>query len=632
MEKITLCFLTCILFYTAFAQPQVPFHKGVNLTGWFQVENARQIQFKKYTKKDFEQIKSLGCDAIRLPINLHFMTNGAPNYQLDPIFLGFLDEAVNWAEDLQIHLILDNHTFEVSADTDPNVGIILEKVWTQMAAHFKNRSNYIYYEVLNEPHGISDLLWNQIQQKVVKAIRTVDTKHTIIIGPAGWNSYNNLQAMPNYDDSNLIYTFHFYDPFLFTHQGASWVSPSMEPVANIPFPYQANRMPLVPNSLKGTWIEFAYNGYPADGTAQKVRALIDIAARFSTTRNVPVFCGEFGVYIPNSTPTERTNWYSLVRNYLEEKNIPWTIWDYHGGFGLYQPNGNDFFDHDLNVPLLTALDFNVPPQTTYVQQPDSIGFPIFRDCIEQYILESSYGSSQLDFYEKNQPFEGNYCINWANATQYGVIGFDFKPNKDLSKLVANGYGLTMMARSNHPFLRLDVRWLDTKTSATDRPWRRTFTLNLSNLPRDGQWHAVHIPLTQFQESGAWDNGWFNPEGKFDWKAVDRLEIVAEHGALSQYNFWFDQISITKPGLVSTSTLDSSKWKVYPNPTTSLLFIESNAKETFAYQLSDQFGKIVQQASFHQTTRTDIAHLPKGVYYLTILRKHEALGVQKIVKL
>src|SRR5262245_48454782 len=76
---------------------QVPFSKGVNLTSWFQASSAQQIQFSKFTRKDFERIKSLGCDVIRLPINLHAMTNGEPDYTLDPLFLSFLDQAVTWS-------------------------------------------------------------------------------------------------------------------------------------------------------------------------------------------------------------------------------------------------------------------------------------------------------------------------------------------------------------------------------------------------------------------------------------------------------------------------------------------------------------------------------------------------------
>ena len=111
-----------LLLVLSLAAQQAPFSRGVNLTNWFQAGSAQEIQFSKYTYEDFQQIQSLGCDVIRLPINLHFMTDGAPDYNLDPLFLTFLDQAVDWAEDLGIHLILDNHTFDPAEDTDPNIG------------------------------------------------------------------------------------------------------------------------------------------------------------------------------------------------------------------------------------------------------------------------------------------------------------------------------------------------------------------------------------------------------------------------------------------------------------------------------------------------------------------------------
>ena len=87
-------YLTLALFGLLIPIPsagQLPFSKGVNLTGWFQAPNARQIQFSRFSKKDFENIKSLGGDVVRLPINLHAMTSGEPDYILDTLFLKFLE-------------------------------------------------------------------------------------------------------------------------------------------------------------------------------------------------------------------------------------------------------------------------------------------------------------------------------------------------------------------------------------------------------------------------------------------------------------------------------------------------------------------------------------------------------------
>jgi endoglucanase len=353
-------FLLILFAISIVTYPQeLPFHKGVNLTNWFQEGSPQNIQFNKFTKKDFERIKSLGADVIRLPVNLHFMTSGEPEYNLDPLFVYMLDQVIDWAEELKINLILDNHTFDVAQSTSSHIDSILIPVWSHMAARYRDRSKFIFYKILNEPHGISDQRWNEIQLAVLEAIRKIDTLHTVIVGPAGWNSYNNLAAMPVYPDTNLIYTFHFYDPFIFTHQGASWTEPCMVPLSGVPFPYDSI-LPPCPAELKGTWIESGLNNYKNEGTAANVQKLLDIADSFEKSRHVKLYCGEFGVYMLNSPDSNRTYWYKIVREYLESKNIAWTIWDYKGGFGLFKKGSNELFDYDLNIPLVKALGFYAP--------------------------------------------------------------------------------------------------------------------------------------------------------------------------------------------------------------------------------------------------------------------------------
>ena len=82
---------------------------------------------------------------------------------------------------------------------------------------------------------------------------------------------------------------------------------------------------------------------------------------------------------------------------------------------------------------------------------------------------------------------------------------------------------------------------------------------------------MHIPLRDFAEHGAWENEWFNPIGAFDWQAVDRFDIVAEHHALDGIQFWFDELRIVGPAL--TAVLDEAASQPdalalaanYPNP-------------------------------------------------------------------
>lgn len=608
-----------------------PFEKGVNLASWFQTSSVRQVQFSKYTRTDFEQIKSLGCDVVRIPVDLHGMTSGAPDYVPDPLFLRFFDEIIDWAEELEMYVILDNHTFDPSGSTVPAIEEILNKVWPQMAAHFKDRSEFLIYEIKNEPNGIVESTWNAIQGKIIEAIRKVDEKHTIIVGAANWNSFHSLAAMPDYEDDNLIYTFHFYDPFVFTHQGASWVNPTMEPLAGIPFPYDAAKMPGLPSVLNNTWVGSNYNNYSQDGTAEKVKELIDIAVRFRDERNVPIYCGEFGVYIPNSENEDRVRWYQLVSDYLEEKNISRTTWDYIGGFGVFEEGGS-LFDHDLNIPLLEALGFNTPPQTDFVAKPDSVGFPVYTDFIAAKISESSFGSANLNYYSDNQPSEGDYIMHWTNANRYSGIGLTFQPKKDLTYLVEQDYALELLVRTDDSNGRLDIRFVDSKLGATDRPWRIRTTLNGSNLA-NGEWNRVYIPLKNFQEHGSWDNNmWFNPEGKFDWADIDKLEIVAEYGDMGGANWWFDQVRVVNENIsTSLQQLPTLPFKVYPNPTANTVVISGLELADYTYQMVDVYGKIVQSGLLPSKGQLDLAHLQKGMYWLYLKNEAGEFGVEKVVK-
>ncbi len=609
--KITSTFLLFVLFFFTVSpvSSQTPFKRGVNLTNWFQTSGSKQIQFTKYTKKDFENIKSLGCEVIRLPINLFYMTNGKPDYTIDPLFFEFLDQAVSWAETLSIYLMLDNHTNDDLASKNPDLENVLAKVWTQMAGHYKNRSEYLLYEIMNEPNGITTSAWGKIQQTAIDAIRRVDAKHTIVVGPSSFNTYNELSQLPVYMDSNLLYTFHFYDPFLFTHQGATWVTPSMASLANVPFPYGAAQMPTLPADLAGSWVNSSYNNYQNDGTVAKIKQLIDIAVTFKNNRKVPIFCGEFGVYMQNSNDAFRVSWYDAVRNYLEEKGIPWTIWDYQGGFGLFQKGTDALFDYNLNIPLVKALGLTPPAQKTLVIRPDSVGFPIYTDYIGEKIVESdNAGDGTIDYYSTTEPNGGKYCIYWTGSAQYSYIGFDFVPNKDLSALVTNNFAVSFLVRGNTPGTKFDIRFVDTKTAdPLDHPWRMGYTIDETMAPMDGKWHKIYVPLKNFKDQGSWDNGWINPTGSYDWKATDNFLLVSEQGDLKGKSLWFDSIYLTNKDTlkINNSTITGISAipqrgnlisvRVYPNPANNsvTIYYEIKTSEEVAIDIYNMNGQMVK---------------------------------------
>ena len=628
---------------TSMAQKHAPFSKGVNLTNWFQASSPGELQFTKFTRRDFERIQSLGCDVIRLPINLHAMTGGEPDYTPDPLFLDFLDEAVTWSEELGLHLILDNHTFDPSVSTPEDIGPRLIKVWKHIAEHFKDRSELLYYEVLNEPHGISDEAWADIQQTVIDAIRSVDEEHTIIVGPANWNSFHNLDEMPVYSDDNLIYTFHFYDPFVFTHQGASWTDPSMVPLAGVPFPFSASGMPNFPGELNGTWIESAFNNYQLEGTLNHVRSLVDIAANFSESRDVPVFCGEFGVYIPNSDNSDRVIWYETVSEYLETKGIAWTMWDYTGGFGLFEEGTDEIFEHHLNVPLLEALNLAVPGQTPYVKKATSAAITLYSDFIGEGVLNASHNTGgTLDFYSTESPKVGERCIFWTGSDQYGNVGFDFKPDVDFSLLRDNEFVVKFWMRTNSA-ATLDLRFLDSHLGGTDVPWRMGVTLPPSE---DENWRLIEIPLADLSEKGGWDGTWHDPQEKFDWKSIDRFEIVAEHHNLEGIEIWLDDIQIFGETIPveedPVTTLEHPRIlpevSISPNPIKDEMSVNisvlhpAKARIAICTITGKELSHVDRQLPSPgvQTIAIDARGIPLGMYFVRVQVENQVV-VKKVIK-
>ncbi len=566
--------------------PQPPFHRGMNLPNWFEnFSSMSQIHFKLYTKQDFENIKSLGCDHIRLPLELFDMSGPAPDYELDPLLFILLDQIIDWAEDLDLHLILDNHSFDPDSVTNPDIKDQLLSVWKQMADRYKNRSNLIYYEILNEPHGIADAVWHNMQQQAIDTIRAYDQTHTIIVGPANWNNYKNLKYMPAFADTNLIYTFHFYEPHIFTHQGTNWGSPRLGNLGGVPYPYDAARMPDLPEELKGTWIEDRYNAYPGEGNDAWVCSQIDIAIQFRNQRQVPLWCGEFGAYMPNSQTEDRVHWLETVHTYFEDNDIAWTLHEYGDDFGIFALGSPHLFKYDINIPIIEALGLTPPSQSEYHFLPDSTGFTIYDDYISQCIFKNNWLSlGHVDYYSQNSPTEGDFCISWQGSNLYDCLRFRFFPIHDLTVLEENDYLLDMWIRCSTEKVRIDVRFEDTDTdNPDDHPWRMRFTVDNTVVDWDGTWQHLQIPLTDFTEQGAYeDNTWYNPQGDFDWSHVEFFVIDAQYHDLNDIELFFDHICIVES---SETTLSDEKETLprafalrqnYPNP--------FNCKTIISYQL------------------------------------------------
>ncbi|HET6556465.1 MAG TPA: T9SS type A sorting domain-containing protein, partial [Prolixibacteraceae bacterium] len=224
-----------------------------------------------------------------------------------------------------------------------------------------------------------------------------------------------------------------------------------------------------------------------------------------------------------------------------------------------------------------------PEQKEFTMIPDTKPFDIYTDFIGQSVY--GYGNSSVgivDFYSTEQPQAGKYALYWTGVAQYTGPGFDFAPNKDMSKLVANNYELDFWIKGDSPTTRFEIRFLDTKSEvAGDHPWRIAYTIDATKVKWDGTWQHIKIPLKSFKETGSWDGAWYTATGKYDWTAVDRLEFISEFGAMGTQKVWLDDIKINGTPLSSNEELLSKghfSVVVYPNPMNETTTIQYNLSE------------------------------------------------------
>ena len=492
-----------------------PFKRGMNLSQWQQSPKTRGSWM--YSRQTLANLKTLGCDFVRLPFNPP--DSGPPSYTIDSIFFTYLDQIVDWAEELGLYVILDNHRFGLHNDLVTAQEYLVHS-WSQVAARYKDRSNLVMYEVFNEPQ-INPSDWNPIQQEVINTIRAVDDTHTIVVTGGNFTVWS-LGSLPNYTDDNLIYTFHHYNPLSFTHQGAPWIS-SFADLHDVPWPADPAR---VPPDLADRLSSYS-------STVEELQKQLRIAVNFANSRNVPLWCGEFGV-VSWAPLADRSAWLRTVRTYLEENDIAWSLWEYQGGFGVFEAESNEIFDYDLNVPVIEALGLVVPPQLEWEVETKEAGFEIYTDDLAEGISVKIWSGGSLIFNDDSEVAVGNFSIQWSGGLKNSnSVRFIFGPDLDLSTLVNNGYAFEFWVWCDTPGVQFRIRFMDRPSGS-----RMDYKVNEKNIgiaSWDSQWHQVRIPLDTFV-----------PTGAFTWKEVDQVRFILSRptGSSGKILLRFDDIKIS----------------------------------------------------------------------------------------
>ncbi len=317
--------------------------KGYNLTNW--LEQYDFDDFGNYDETFVENLAAAGFKGLRLPIDLdRFIANrdayfnDGETLEINPDLFTVLDAFDEWTEASGISLTVDYHQYDQSLDLDDELCVAAaETLWTAVADHFKdNPRPDLFFEILNEVEQsggtgtVAATAYTPFAQTLIGAIRSADATRPIIFGDVEWYGIDALKRREPFDDENIIYAFHFYEPFIFTHQGTSWTE--LGPAHDIPYPYSAERWSTsyaafgIDPAVQPSWIMSQINNYYRNGNQTALLNRMAEAKQWAIDNNVPLICNEFGAYDGDSEKADRIAYYQdLVENF-ETLRIPWQHW------------------------------------------------------------------------------------------------------------------------------------------------------------------------------------------------------------------------------------------------------------------------------------------------------------------
>jgi len=336
--------------------PSVRF--GTNISHWIsQSALDRDIMRTFFTRDDAATISRWGMDHIRLPVDYPlFESEGWPGHYSQE-GLGWIDRALDWCEAEKLWCVLDMHVLPGhvffaesrahNAIFDPQSPARRRalEIWRMLARRYKGRK--VVFEILNEPIAQDNDAWNELARSFHAAIRQEAPDQWIMVPSNEWDHVKNFSSLHFFEDARTLYTFHYYEPILFTHQNASWI-PWMNQLAGakVPYPGPFNHSILEIDS--GFPLDLAFMRKAPYG-AEFLESLLAPVLDFRSKHGAQVYCGEFGT-VTFSPPEDRLRWYGDLCSIFARHGIGFANWDYKSDdFGIKDYSGK------VNGRLLETL-------------------------------------------------------------------------------------------------------------------------------------------------------------------------------------------------------------------------------------------------------------------------------------
>lgn len=398
---------TSIAAPAAAAEAGPRFERGIGVTAmaWAAVEpDTKAFAFPPFVGPSYalrpdelQALRRTGFDFVRLAVDpgpfLQFQ--GTRRAAVDRI----LTERVQLILASGLGVIVDFHPSDMHRDytaqaltaglQTPTFQSYLQLLRDTAALLGQLHSNRAALELMNEP-PIAPGSWQPMLQAAYAAARAGSPDLPLILeggDEASAAALMKMKTTPFAADPAVRYAFHYYDPYQFTHQGASWNAARY--LADVPYPARARPLDdslaataatIAALNLTAPEKSLAYQdartrleNYRASGfDAGTITEAFARIADWARSQGIPpdrVMLGEFGarqtaLQLAGQRARERTQWFHDVSAAAQARGFGWAVWAYRsaGGFGLARSDGDDEIQPDIAEAL--RLNAGAPQRDT----------------------------------------------------------------------------------------------------------------------------------------------------------------------------------------------------------------------------------------------------------------------------
>jgi endoglucanase len=312
---------------------------GVSLATWFRFPQRDDATwFADYLHDDdLRLLRELGFTSVRLPVappQIFVPADGSARADVLP----HLDRAIDRLIDAGLLVVLDIHGDDKAIEQDPDFSLKFESFWDTMATRYKTRSpDSLIFELLNEPlYANRERAWHSLQARLVSRIRQIAPDRTIIATGASWGSIDGLLRLDPLEARNIVYSFHFYDPFPFTHQGATWVGDeAITTLRDIPYPVAASDADALAAAQPNPNAARVARQYAQEAwSIEKLRERLTRATAWADRHRVPLYLGEFGAFGLKTPRDSHLRYIADMGRLIADLRLASALWEYEGVFGL----------------------------------------------------------------------------------------------------------------------------------------------------------------------------------------------------------------------------------------------------------------------------------------------------------